>query len=74
MIDPGTARTLRTAGASLRSRLWAASRAGLGRRRLASSGEQTDDCRSGTGKWGIRINRSEGDSHDQGMRQLHRLL
>jgi hypothetical protein len=35
--------------------LWAASRRGSGRRRLAVSGEPPHDCRSGTGKWGIPV-------------------
>jgi hypothetical protein len=42
-----------TWSASLRSRLWAASRAGPGRQMLASCGGPTHDWRSGAGKRGI---------------------
>jgi len=52
-----------TWSASLRSRLWAASRAGPGRQTLASCGRPTHDWRSGAGKRGIPADTPESNGN-----------
>ena len=60
-----------TWSASLRSRLWAASRAGPGRQTLASCGRPTHDWRSGAGKRGIPADTPESNGNQARLTRPH---